>query len=151
MEGSYKDLGNTDGIYAQLLTQEQEQTKEEKEIMINAAKTMRQQSVRVSTYEATKTTFQVETQINIINPFQSKSNSITSTLSESASSIMDSVDKTDPDKQDFEESSKGKVQGNLMYQYMVGGGNIFFAFIVIILYLLSQTAASGADYWVSYW
>lgn len=48
MQGSYKDLGNTDGIYAQLLTQEQEQTTEEKEITFNAARAMRQQSVRVS-------------------------------------------------------------------------------------------------------
>lgn len=48
MQGTYKDLGNSGGIFAQLLTQEQEQTAEEKEIMMNAARTMRQQSVRVS-------------------------------------------------------------------------------------------------------
>lgn len=48
MQGKYNDLGNSGGIFAQLLLQEQEQTAEEKEIMINAARTMRQQSVRVS-------------------------------------------------------------------------------------------------------
>lgn len=50
MQGSYKDLGNTDGIYAQLLAQEQELPYEEKEILSNSARTMRQQSVRVFIY-----------------------------------------------------------------------------------------------------
>lgn len=87
-------------------------------------------------------------------PFQSKSNSICSTLSESMSSIVESIDKAEIDgqKQEFEEqTSKGKVHGSLGLRYMLGGGNIFFVLIVILLYLLAQLAASGADYWVSFW
>lgn len=48
MQGSYQELANSDDLYAQLLTEEQEQTDEEKVNAFNVAKTMRQQSVRVS-------------------------------------------------------------------------------------------------------
>lgn len=61
------------------------------------------------------------------------------------------MEKLDAGKLDFEETSKGKVHGNLLLKYMLGGGNFCFAFTVMLLYLLSQTAASGADFWVSYW
>lgn len=130
MQGSYQELANSDDLYAQLLTEEQEQTDEEKVNAFNVAKTMRQQSVR------------------------SKSNSITSTLSESMSSIVECIEKNDTDaqKDEFEEqSSKGKVHGSLSLQYLLGGGNLLFVTIVIFLYLFAQIAASGADYWVSYW
>ncbi|GLV39331.1 uncharacterized protein CBL_20420 [Carabus blaptoides fortunei] len=129
VEGSYHALANSDDLYAQLLTEEQEQPEDEKIIARNAVKTMRQQSVR------------------------SKSSSITSTLSDSMSSLGESQEKKLHDaKQEFEEqTSKGKVHGSLSLRYLLGGGNLCTVMFVIVMYLLAQTAASGADYWVSYW
>lgn len=50
-----------------------------------------------------------------------------------------------------EESSKGKVGGNLLFRYMVAGSNYFIVIILIFLYILTQLAASGVDYWVNYY
>lgn len=50
-----------------------------------------------------------------------------------------------------EESSKGKVKGNLLLRYISAGSNYFVVFILVLLYLLTQLAASGVDYWVNYY
>lgn len=56
------------------------------------------------------------------------------------------------DAKDYQEdSSKGKVKGSLFLHYMLAGGNIFVVGIVFLLYALAQAAASGVDYFVSYW
>lgn len=50
-----------------------------------------------------------------------------------------------------EESSKGKVKGNLLFRYMSAGTNLFAVFILLGLFVLTQLAASGVDYWVNYY
>lgn len=88
---------------------------------------------------------------------QSKTSSLTSARSES--SIIDSLyeeqeneDDGHVETKDFQESSsKGKVKGSIMFQYFFAGGNCCFVSIVLILYVLAQALASGADFFVSYW
>lgn len=50
-----------------------------------------------------------------------------------------------------EESSKGKIRGSLTLHYLRAGGGLFIVFNVFILFLLAQVAASGVDYFVSFW
>lgn len=50
-----------------------------------------------------------------------------------------------------EESSKGKVRGSLFMKYLLAGGNVCFVVMVLILYVLTQVAASSVDFFVSYW
>lgn len=53
---------------------------------------------------------------------------------------------------DYQEtSSKGKVKGSIMLKYLFAGGNVCFVSVVLILYVLSQVAGSGVDFFVSYW
>lgn len=86
---------------------------------------------------------------------QSKTSSLTSARSES--SIIDSlyeeeIDDGQVEAKDYQEaSSKGKVKGSIMFKYLFAGGNFCFVSVVLILYILSQVAASGADFFVSYW
>lgn len=85
-----------------------------------------------------------------------------STLSELSiiSAIEDALDQEEEDEEDSykvnlkamqEESSKGKVKGNLLFRYISAGTNYFVATILVILFLLAQFAASGIDYWVNYY
>lgn len=53
--------------------------------------------------------------------------------------------------QQLELSSKGKVKGSVFAMYLRSGSNAFVLFIIILLFLMTQLMASGADYWVSYW
>ncbi|XP_072393687.1 LOW QUALITY PROTEIN: probable multidrug resistance-associated protein lethal(2)03659 [Diabrotica undecimpunctata] len=50
-----------------------------------------------------------------------------------------------------EQSSKGKVGGSLLLKYILAGSNVLAVLILVILFLGTQLAASGVDYWVSYW
>lgn len=53
--------------------------------------------------------------------------------------------------QQMETSSKGKVKGSVSGTYLKSGANFFILAIIFILFILTQTLASGADYWVSFW
>lgn len=50
-----------------------------------------------------------------------------------------------------EESSKGKVSGSLFLRYMLAGGNWCTVLFVLLLYIVTQAAASGVDFFVSFW
>lgn len=50
-----------------------------------------------------------------------------------------------------EESSEGKIVGSLNLQYLFAGGNLFTVTSVFLLFIVAQVAASGVDYFVSYW
>lgn len=50
-----------------------------------------------------------------------------------------------------EETSKGKVKGNLLLRYISAGTNCFVVLILIVLFLITQLAATGVDYWVNYY
>lgn len=51
----------------------------------------------------------------------------------------------------IETSSKGKVKGSLLLQYFTAGSNFSELIVILILFGLTQLAASGCDYWVSFW
>lgn len=50
-----------------------------------------------------------------------------------------------------EETSKGKVKGNLLLRYISAGTNYVAVLILISLFLITQLIGSGVDYWVSYY
>lgn len=69
--------------------------------------------------------------------------------------IDEDVEDEDEDKVNLkvmqEESSKGKVKGNLLFRYIAAGTNYVIVFVLISLFILTQLAASGVDYWVNYY
>lgn len=50
-----------------------------------------------------------------------------------------------------EETSKGKVKGNLLLRYISAGTNCIVVLILLVLFLITQLAATGVDYWVNYY
>jgi ATP-binding cassette, subfamily C (CFTR/MRP), member 4 len=50
-----------------------------------------------------------------------------------------------------EESSKGKIKGNVVQNYLKAGGSYFKLGFGIFLFLLTQTIASCFDYFIGYW
>lgn len=50
-----------------------------------------------------------------------------------------------------EEISKGKVKGNIVWNYMRTGGNSIKLLIAIFLFIFTQVIASASDYWVGFW
>lgn len=73
----------------------------------------------------------------------------------SETSIVESIMQEELDKMDAkdyqEDSSKDKIKGSLFLHYMLAGGNVLVISSVFFLYALAQTAASGVDYFVSFW
>lgn len=54
--------------------------------------------------------------------------------------------------ENIEESSKGKANGNILYNYIKAGApNLLYMFFLFIMFLLTQFLASAADFWVSFW
>ena len=51
----------------------------------------------------------------------------------------------------LEGTSKGTVQGSVFFKYLLFSANLFVMLIIIMLFVVAQGFASGADYWVSYW
>lgn len=136
-EGSFKELSESDNLYAKLLTSEPEISEEEKQKLTEYARADRKMSVK-------------------------SIKSLASALSELSipEAILAEQDEDDDEKEDEpeikmkdlqEESSKGKVHGSLLLKYFFAGGNCCFVFTVIALYLLAQGAAMGVDYFVSFW
>lgn len=50
-----------------------------------------------------------------------------------------------------ESRTKGKVSGEVYSGYLRAGGNWCLIFIVVILCVTAQLAASGGDYFISQW
>lgn len=62
------------------------------------------------------------------------------------------VDETKNEKQkNVEESSKGKVDGNIVWNYLRAGGNACSISVAIALFAFTQSIASASDYWVGFW
>lgn len=53
--------------------------------------------------------------------------------------------------QNMEMSSKGTVQGSVLLNYVRCGANPVILLGLLILFLGTQLAASGADFWVAFW
>ncbi|XP_072393692.1 ATP-binding cassette sub-family C member 4-like [Diabrotica undecimpunctata] len=135
-EGTFNFLANSDNVYAKLLTAEPENLEERKQ---DRSKYSRQLSIR------------------------SRKDSLASIVSELSiadtllSNDIDFEEEGDEKEQEFqvkdlqEQSSKGTVGGSLLFKYMLAGSNTFAVLICVILYIGTQLAASGVDYWVSFW
>lgn len=52
---------------------------------------------------------------------------------------------------ELEASSKGKVEGSLILNYLMAAKRPFSLAFIVVAFLLTQTLASLADIWVSYW
>lgn len=50
-----------------------------------------------------------------------------------------------------EASSKGKLKQSIYIEYFRSGANLCVVFVIGILFLLAQTAASVTDWWMAYW
>ncbi|KAI4466022.1 atp-binding cassette sub-family c [Holotrichia oblita] len=141
-QGTFYELANSDIHYAQLLNKEPDadQTPQIIEEELEKEKDREKDKLRDSTRNLRKMST------------RSKTLSLSSATSESSivESIMLEEDKIDT-KDYQEDTSRGKVKGSLFLQYMLAGGNIFVVIIVFSLYSLAQAAASGVDYFVSYW
>ncbi|EZA62697.1 Multidrug resistance-associated protein [Ooceraea biroi] len=50
-----------------------------------------------------------------------------------------------------EEMEHGQLSSKVFKEYLLHGGGYFMLFILLMLFVISQVATSGNDYWVSYW
>lgn len=74
-----------------------------------------------------------------------------SSLSDSGSKSAEANGKSVEALQQLEASSKGQVKGSISGTYLKSGANFFVLAVILILFVLTQVLASGADYWVSFW
>lgn len=58
---------------------------------------------------------------------------------------------TSPLVDKMEASSKGVVEGSVYLHYFKASGSLLLFLVVICFFILTQTAASGTDYWIAYW
>nr|CAD7400804.1 unnamed protein product [Timema cristinae] len=71
-----------------------------------------------------------------------------------ASTVPDDVDEpeeTEVQQQLFEASSKGKSERSVYAEYFCSGANCLGLFLMSSFFVVAQAAASGADYWMSFW
>lgn len=59
--------------------------------------------------------------------------------------------KSPEDNQNMEMSSKGTVQGSVLLNYVRCGANPLILLGLLLLFIATQIAASGADFWVAFW
>ncbi|VEN35015.1 unnamed protein product [Callosobruchus maculatus] len=138
-QGTFKQLSESDNLYAKLLMSEPEPGDEEKSKLGESVKILRSLSIKSSRKQSLA--------------------SAVSDLSIPESILQEDVEEDEEDnkvnevnlKEMQEDSSKGKVKGSVFMQYLLAGGNICVVSIVLALYVLAQALASGVDYFVSYW
>lgn len=80
----------------------------------------------------------------------SRSNSRNASITSLSSYMSTGTEKLDPVEVE-ETRSKGKVSGAVYSGYLKAGGNWCVIFVVILLCILSQLAASGGDFFISQW
>ncbi|CAG2065020.1 unnamed protein product, partial [Timema podura] len=71
-----------------------------------------------------------------------------------ASTVPDDVEEpveTELQQQLFEASSKGKSARSVYAEYFCSGANCLGLFLMSSFFVVAQAAASGADYWMSFW
>lgn len=78
--------------------------------------------------------------------------SLSSSNSSNESSIVedDSHERSDEGIQ-MEASSKGKIKGSILKNYLTSGANWFALIILVSSFIIVQALASATDYWVSIW
>lgn len=85
----------------------------------------------------------------------SRSSSKSST-SINSGSLKDDTDAEEPEKEEeaqknIEESSKGKVKGNVALNYLKAGGSVCKIIFIFSLFLITQAIASASDLFVGFW
>lgn len=80
----------------------------------------------------------------------SRSNSRNASITSLSSYMSTGTENLDPVEVE-ETRSKGKISGAVYSAYLQAGGNWCVVFMVFLLCLLSQLAASGGDYFISQW
>lgn len=129
MQGTPSDLSKSDNDFAQLLEQDasDEEDEEEKE-----------------TDDQT---------INSNNSRRSSTKSVPAsrdTLASKEGADGEKGEKTKEQAHQMEGTSKGTVKGSISWNYVKSSGTIILPFIVVVLYAVTQVAASFSDWWVSY-
>jgi ATP-binding cassette, subfamily C (CFTR/MRP), member 4 len=81
----------------------------------------------------------------------SRSSSASSSKSNIKNNIENKFGTKNEQNKNIEESSKGKIPGNIVVNYFKNGGGSCSTLIVVTLFILTQTIASTSDYWVGYW
>ncbi|KYN28009.1 Multidrug resistance-associated protein 4 [Trachymyrmex cornetzi] len=83
---------------------------------------------------------------------------ITLTRRTSRLSTTSSITHSDIDDSDYVENSPeaemtahGRVAGRVYKEYLHNGGNSFTLSLLLIIFIISQVATTGNDYWLSYW
>ncbi|CAG9833829.1 unnamed protein product [Diabrotica balteata] len=134
-EGTFNNLANSDNVYAKLLTAEPE-NEDKKQDRSKYPRQLSQRSRQSSMSSVVSELSTADTLMSNENDFEE----------EAAEKELEVQVK---DLQ--EQSSKGKVGGSLLLKYILAGSNVLAVLILVILFLGTQLAASGVDYWVSYW
>ncbi|KAG5333125.1 L259 protein, partial [Acromyrmex charruanus] len=50
-----------------------------------------------------------------------------------------------------EMTAHGRIAGRVYKEYLHNGGNNFTLFVLLMIFIISQVAITGNDYWLSYW
>ncbi|RLU20387.1 hypothetical protein DMN91_006996 [Ooceraea biroi] len=74
-----------------------------------------------------------------------------SQLSTASSTAYSDVDEYVGNNLEGEEMEHGQLSSKVFKEYLLHGGGYFMLFILLMLFVISQVATSGNDYWVSYW
>ncbi|KYN05541.1 Multidrug resistance-associated protein 4 [Cyphomyrmex costatus] len=76
-----------------------------------------------------------------------------SKLSTASSAIHSDIDDADymENSPEAEIMAHGQISGRVYKDYLHYGGNYFTLFILLLLFIISQIATTGNDYWLSYW
>ncbi|XP_071570690.1 ATP-binding cassette subfamily C member 4-like isoform X2 [Temnothorax nylanderi] len=69
------------------------------------------------------------------------------------SSIQSDIDDSDYAENSLEAEmmARGRMSGKVYKEYFHHGGNYFTLFILLLLFVISQVATTGNDYWLAYW
>ncbi|KAL0104962.1 hypothetical protein PUN28_016536 [Cardiocondyla obscurior] len=70
-----------------------------------------------------------------------------------ASSIVSDLDDSDftENSPEAEMIARGRISGKVYDKYLHHGGNYFILVTLLLLFIVSQVATTGNDYWLSYW
>ncbi|XP_011701011.1 PREDICTED: multidrug resistance-associated protein 4-like, partial [Wasmannia auropunctata] len=70
-----------------------------------------------------------------------------------ASSTYSDIDNSDyvENRPEAEMTAHGRMSGRVYKEYMYYGGNYFTLFMLLLIFIISQVAITGNDYWISYW
>lgn len=140
--GTYQEIINTGIDYAKLLEEgEDGDDKDTVSLASNANELMPKQQV-------TQRSVSRERKKSTVSSYTSSMQSVNSAQSVEKEEELPA---TSPLVDKMEASSKGVVKGSVFLQYFRASGSLLLLFVVIILFVLTQTAASGTDYWIAYW